>query len=250
MQRRWSHATRFVTGTLYIADYGSGRTIEVSSIQVTGSTSTGIGTVVDTGSYAVSSLGNTGVAVDWMGNIYVTDGYLGSDPSRIIKVTQTGVVSLLTPAGITFNSPQGVGVDAMGNIYVVDGGNNRIVEITAAGVASVLKVSDLTNPATLSTPFGVTLDPLGNLYIADSGNGRIVFVNVSGAPLTFPTSTGAGTTDTVDGPQTATVTNLGNQPLVFSPIQPTQRTSPATATIPIPAPLRPRCRPERCATSR
>jgi DNA-binding beta-propeller fold protein YncE len=204
------------SGTLYIADYGTGRTIEVSSIQVTGSTSTGIGTEVDTGSYTVSPLGNTGVAVDGMGNIYITDGYLGSDPSRIIKVTQAGVVSLLTPAGITFNSPQGVGVDAMGNIYVVDGGNNRIVEITAAGVASVLKASGLPNQATLSTPFGVTVDPLGNLYIADSGNGRIVFVNVSGAPLTFRTSTGAGTTDTVDGPQTATVTNLGNQPLVFS----------------------------------
>jgi len=205
------------SGTLYISDYGNGRTVEVSSIQVTGSTSTGIGTVIGTGSYTVSPEGNTGVAVDGRGNIYITDGYLNSDPSRIIKVTPAGVASLLTPGGITFNSPQGVSVDAMGNIYVVDGGNNRIVDITAAGVASVLKLSGLPGPSTtLSTPFGVTLDPSGNLYIADSGNGRIVFVNVSGASLTFPTPTGAGTTDTTDGPQTATVTNLGNQPLVFS----------------------------------
>jgi sugar lactone lactonase YvrE len=204
------------SGTLYISDYGSGRTIEVSSIQVTGSTSTGIGTVVGTGSYTVSSEGNTGVAVDSMGNIYIPDGYAGSDPSRIIKVTAAGVVSLLTPTGITFSRPEGVSVDAMGNIYVTDAGNNRIVKITTAGMASVLQVSGLPTPTTLGSPFGVTVDPSGNLYIADSGNGRIVFVNVSGVSLTFPTPTGAGTTDTTDGPQTATVTNLGNQPLVFS----------------------------------
>ncbi len=65
------------SGTLYIADYHSGRTVEVSSIQVTGSTSTGIGKVISTGSYTVSEEGNTGVAVDGMGNIYNTDGYLG-----------------------------------------------------------------------------------------------------------------------------------------------------------------------------
>ncbi len=204
------------SGTLYISDYGSGRTVEVSSIQVTGSTSTGIGTVVGTGSYITSSEGNTGVAVDSMGNIYIPDGYAGSDPSRIIKVTAAGVVSLLTPTGITFSRPEGVGADAMGNIYVADAGNNRIVKITAAGVASVLQVSGLPAPQTLGSPFGVTVDPLGNLYIPDSGNNRLLFINVSGAPLTFPTSTGVGTTDTADGPQTATVTNLGNQPLVFS----------------------------------
>jgi hypothetical protein len=204
------------SGTLYIAGYGNGRTVEVSSIQVTGSTATGIGTMIGTGSYTTSSEGNTGVAVDGMGSIYITDGYAGSDPSRVIKVSSAGVVSLLTPTGITFNRPEGVSADAMGNIYVADGGNNRIVKITAAGVASVLKVSGLPTPTTLGTPFGVTVDPFGNLYIPDSGNNRIAFVNVSGAPLMFPTATGAGTTDTTDGPQTATVTNLGNQPLVFS----------------------------------
>jgi sugar lactone lactonase YvrE len=203
------------SGTLYIADYGSGRTVEVSSIKVTGSTSTGIGTVVGTGSYTTSSEGNTGIAVDWMGNIYITDGYAGSDPSRVIKVTSAGVASLLTPTGITFSHPEGVGVDAMGNIYVADGGNNRIVKLTAAGVASVLKVSGLPAPATtLGSPFGVTVDPLGNLYIPDSGNNRILFVNVSGSALTYANTLQGQTSS--DSPKTATVTNLGNLPLVFS----------------------------------
>jgi uncharacterized protein (TIGR03437 family) len=199
-------------GNLYISDYGNGRIVEVSSLYVSGSTSTGLGTVIGTGSYTTSSTGITGVAVDSQGNVYIPDGYAGSDPSRVIKVTAAGVASLVTPTGITFGRPEGVSVDGMGNIYVADGGNNRIVEITTAGVASVLAINGLPSPTTLGSPFGVTVDPFGNLYIPDSGNNRALFVNVSGAALTFPT-TATGATSAA---QTATVTNLGNQPLVFS----------------------------------
>jgi sugar lactone lactonase YvrE len=199
-------------GNLYISDYTKGRVVEVSSLVVAGSTSTGLGTVIGTGSYTTSADGITGVAVDSMGNIYIPDGYAGADPSRIIKVTAAGVVSLLAPAGITFSHPRGVSVDGMGNIYVADGGNNRIVEITTAGVASVLAINGLPTPTTLGSPFGVTVDPSGNLYIPDSGNNRILFVNVSGSALAFP-STAKGATSPA---QTATVANLGNQPLGFS----------------------------------
>jgi sugar lactone lactonase YvrE len=199
-------------GNLYISDYENGRIVEVSNLLVAGSTSVGIGTVIGTGSYVTSTTGITGVAVDPMGNIYIPDGYAGTDPSRVIKVTAAGVVSLLTPTGITFSRPEGVTADSMGNIYVNDGGNNRIVEITTAGVASVVAIKGLPSPTTLSDPFGVTLDPYGNLYIPDSGNNRVLFVNVSGSALTFPT-TAQGATSAA---QTATVTNLGNLPLIFS----------------------------------
>jgi hypothetical protein len=199
-------------GNLYIADYSNGRVVEVSSLFVSGSTSVGIGKVIGTGSYSTTGYEITGVAVDSMGNIYIPDGYDGTDPSRVIKVTAAGVASLLTPTGITFSHPAGVSVDGMGNIYVADQGNNRIVEITTAGVASVLAIKG----PTPNSAFGVTVDPSGNLYIPDEGNSRVLFVNVSGAVLTFPTSTRQGTTDTTDGPLTATVTNLGNQPLIFS----------------------------------
>jgi uncharacterized protein (TIGR03437 family) len=199
-------------GNLYISDYTIGRVVEVSSLVVSGSASTGIGTVIGTGSYTTTAQGITGVAVDSMGNVYIPDGYSGVDPSRVIKVTAAGVASLLTPAGITFHSPEGVGVDGMGNIYIADAGNNRIVEITTAGVASVLAINGLPSPATLGLPFGVTVDPFGNLYIPDTENSRLLYVNVSGAALAFP-PTGILATS---GAETATVTNLGNQPLVFS----------------------------------
>ncbi len=199
-------------GNLYISDYTNGRVVEVSCLLVAGSTSRGIGTVIGTTGYTTSSLGITGVAVDPMGNIYIPDGYAGSDPGRVIKVTAAGAASLLTPTGITFSRTEGVTADGMGNLYVNDGGHNRIVEITTAGVPSVLAFNTLPTPATLGSPFGVTVDPFGNLYIPDSGNNRILFSNVSGSALTFPnTATGA-----TSAAKTATVTNLGNQSLVFS----------------------------------
>jgi sugar lactone lactonase YvrE len=216
------------SGALYIADFTNGRIVEVSAINVTGSTSTGIGTVINTGSYSFEGSTLTGLTVDSQGTIYAAARTQNN--SSIINVTASGVASAVAiPNNITpaINNPQGVTADAMGNIYIVDSvvtsipnsdtatTNSRIVKITTAGVASVLSLS---GPASslASSVFGVTVDPFGNLYIPDWNNSRLVFVNVSGAPLTFPTPTGAGTTDTADGPQTATVTNLGNQPLTFS----------------------------------
>jgi sugar lactone lactonase YvrE len=205
-------------GNLYIADFTNGQIIEVSSLFVSGSTSTGLGTVIPAGGYSFTGSTLTGLTIDSQGNIYAASRTQNN--SSIIKVTASGVASeLAIPNNITpaLSNPQGVAADAMGNIYIVDTNNNRIVKLTTAGVASVLKLSGLPSPSSLgSLLFGVTVDPSGNLYIPDWTNSRLVFVNVSGAPLTFPTPTGAGTTDTVDGPQTATVTNLGNQPLVFS----------------------------------
>jgi sugar lactone lactonase YvrE len=206
------------SGTLYIADFTNGQILEVSSLIVTGSTSSGIGTVIPIGSFSFTGSTLTGLTIDSQGNIYAAARTQNN--SSIIKVTASGVASALAiPENITpaIADPQGVTADAMGNIYIVDTNNNRIVKITAAGVASVISLSGLSSPSTLgSLLFGVTVDPVGNLYIPDWTNNRIVFVNVSGAPLTFPTSTGTGTTDTVDGSRTATVTNLGSQPLVFS----------------------------------
>jgi sugar lactone lactonase YvrE len=200
-------------GNLYIADYSpTARIVRVSSLIVSGSTSTGVGTVVNTGSYTFSGNSITGVAVAPNGTVYIAART--SNTSHVVQVTAGGVASLLTPTGLTLSDPQGAFVDSMGNLYVEDSGNSRIVRITTAGVASAVSVTGLTTPATLSSGFGVTTDAFGNLYIPDWTNNRIVFVNVSGAALTFA-STNEGLTST-DSPKTATVTNLGNQALVFS----------------------------------
>jgi len=202
-------------GNLYIADFTTGRVVEVSSLVVAGSTSSGNATVINTGSFSFTGSTLTGATVDSQGTIYTAAR--SQNNSGIIKVTASGVASALSFPGITpaINDPQGVSVDGMGNVYVVDTGNSRIVKLTTAGVASVLSINGLPGPSTLgSFLFGTTVDASGNLYICDWTNNRIVFVNVSGAVLTFA-STNVGSTSS-DSPKTSTVTNLGNQPLVFS----------------------------------
>jgi hypothetical protein len=204
-------------GNLYIADYSAtartyARIVKVSTLTVSGSISSGLGEVINTGSYTFLNGSLTGVAVAPNGTIYIAARTANS--SHIVQVTAAGVASELTPTGFTFSDPQGAFVDGMGNLYVEDSGNSRVVRITTAGVASALSVTGLTNPSTLAAGFGVTVDALGNLYIPDWTNNRIVFVNISGAALTF-TSTKQGFTST-DSPKTATVSNLGDQALVFS----------------------------------
>ena len=204
-----------LAGNLYIADYGNGRGIKVTTLVVAGSTSSGLGTVVGTGSYSFAGSSLTGMTVDSQGNIYFAAETQNN--SSIIKVTPSGAASALPTPGLTpaISDPQGVAVDAMGNIYIVDTANSRIVKITNAGLVSAFSISGLTSPTTLSSSiFGVTVDPSGNLYIPDWTNNRLVFVNVSGAALKFA-STNTGSTSS-DSPKTATVTNLGDQPLVFS----------------------------------
>lgn len=200
-------------GNLYIADLvPNSRIVKISSLAVAGSTSSGLGEVINTGSYSFVDGSITGVGVSSNGTVYIAGRT--SNQSNVVQVTSAGVASLLNASGVTFSNPQGAFVDAMGNVYIEDSGNSRIVKITTAGVASVVAIQGLTSPATLASGYGVTTDASGNLYIPDWTNNRIVFVSVSGASLAFA-STNVGSTSS-DSPQVATVTNLGNQPLLLS----------------------------------
>jgi sugar lactone lactonase YvrE len=198
---------------LYIADSMDDRIVEV--------TPAGVWSVLGTGSYTLGSV--QGVAVDAAGNVYIAD----ADNNRIVKVTAQGVASLVVTAGLTLSEPLGVGLDGMGNLYIVDSGNNRIVEVTLAGVTSVLQTPGLVTGLSFIL-YGVTIDTFGNVLIPDFYNNRLVEVNVTGASLTFP-NTALGSTSNA---QTATVTNIGDLPLVFalSPAYPTDYSEPSGAT--------------------
>jgi len=117
------------------------RVVRVSGIVVAGSTSSGNGTVVRTGSYTLGQ-SNDGVAVNSKGTLYLSD----SSNNRIIQVTAAGAASLLTTTGITFNGPYGISIDSMDNLYVADRYNARIVFVTSAGVASVVAFNGLSSP--------------------------------------------------------------------------------------------------------
>jgi sugar lactone lactonase YvrE len=198
-------------GNLYIADFTNGRIVEVSSLVVAGSTSSGVGTVIGTGSYsfAVSTL--TGLAVDSQRTIYAAARTQNN--SSIVKITAAGIASIVNTGGLTLDHPQGVFADGTGNLYIEDAGNSRIVKVSPAGIATVVSIAGLTNPSTLGLlDFGVTVDPSGKLYILDWNNNRIVEVNTATPPSLSFAQTNVGSTSAA---QMVTLWNNGNANLSF-----------------------------------
>jgi sugar lactone lactonase YvrE len=146
---------------------------------------------------SASLSGPNGVVVDQSGNLFIAD--LGN--LRIRKVTSTGIITTVAGNGTygysgdggpassaALRSPTGVAVDAGGNLFIADTGNNRIREVTSAGIITTVAgngsgaFSGDGGPATLAglDPAGVTVDAGGNLFIADAGNNRIRKVTPAG----------------------------------------------------------------------
>jgi serine/threonine protein kinase, bacterial len=66
------------------------------------------------------------VAVDTVGNVYVTD----RDNNRVVELAAGSTTQTVLPfTGL--NTPWGVAVDAAGNLYVTDTKNNRVVKLPA-----------------------------------------------------------------------------------------------------------------------
>ncbi len=172
-------------GNLYIADFFNGRIRRVSPAGVI-TTVAGGGTSLDEGVPATSARLSIpeSVAVDAMGNLYITDtGY-----HRVRKVTPGGLITtvagngtegfsgdngLATSAQLHF--PSGVVVDAAGNLLISDTGNSRIRRVTPAGMITTSAgngtpgTSGDNGPATsaqLLIPESLAIDATGDLYIA------------------------------------------------------------------------------------
>jgi prepilin-type N-terminal cleavage/methylation domain-containing protein len=176
-------------GNLYVADLDSDtiRKITPSAVVTTfAGTCNASGSTNGTG-LAARFNGPYNIAIDSSGNLYVAD----SGNNMIRKITSSGVVTTLAGSGTAgyadgtgsaaqFSSPAGVAVDATGNVYVADTGNNRIREITPAGVVSTLAGSGTSGSnngtgtaARFNFPNGIAVSASGVVYIADTGNNLI-----------------------------------------------------------------------------
>ena len=187
-------------GNLFISDTGNSviRKVDTNGIITTiaGNYVNGPGYSGD-GSTATNASLNypVGMAVDWLGNLYIAD----ATNNVIRKVGTNGIITTLAGnAAHTFNfagdggaatnafltSPWGVTFDNSGNLYIADSGNSVIRKVDTNGIIHTVAGNHalgggysgdggVATNAGLNFPTGVGLNSVGNLYVADLGNNVI-----------------------------------------------------------------------------
>ena len=165
----------------------------------------------------------SGIAVDWKGNIYVSDAAW----NVVRRIRPDGLVTTYAGNGFIgfsgdngpavsakLQAPAGLACDAIGNLYIADAANKIVRKVdtfgvitTIAGVAppTAVGVSATGGPALsvrLGSVQGLAFDAAGNLYIAN-GNDRVWKLNATGTTISlFAGGIGGGYTGT-GGPATA-----------------------------------------------
>ena len=109
-----------------------------------------------------------------------------------------------TGTGAHFASPVGAGVLPNGDYVVADRDNNRVRQVTTAGVVTTLAgngvatTNDGSNPlgASFSAPQAIAVDAAGDVFVSDTGDHRIRRILANG---TVETVAGNGTAGFQDG---------------------------------------------------
>jgi sugar lactone lactonase YvrE len=199
---------------------------------------TGVPGQLGDGGPALSAELNTpnGVAVDSLGDVYIAD----SNNERVVKVNTSGIVTTVAgngsccyggdggPAAIAqLYYPTSVAVDGAGNLYIADLYNQRIREVSPAGIIMTMAGNgtggyagdgSAATDAKLNYPYGVAVDASANVYIADSSNNRVRMVSASGIITTvagngaccFSGDGGAATSSELDSPAGVAVDAAGD----------------------------------------
>jgi sugar lactone lactonase YvrE len=200
---------------VYVADQGNNliRMITASAVVTT---LAGTGQLGNANGVAASASFSSpfGVAVDDLGNVFVSD----QGNQQIREISALGTVSSLAGSGAvgskngtateaSFWFPSGLAIDALGNLYVADYSNNMIRIVNSSSqIVSTLAGTGQTGSANTGTstgrssfgfPVGIAVDASGNLYVADRDNSVIWMINPSG---TVTNLAGSGQMGFANGP--------------------------------------------------
>ncbi len=139
--------------------------------------------------------GAEGVAVDAVGNVYISDNI----DHRVRKVSPAGVITTVAGNGhagfkgdggpaaeALLRNPYGLAVDAAGSLYIADLGNGRVRRITPDGKIRTIFGDP---PAVKIEPRNIALDREGAIYISDFGDHRVYRVTADGR-VSLVTGTG------------------------------------------------------------
>jgi sugar lactone lactonase YvrE len=205
-----------VNGMAYVAEMNNHRVRQL--VLSTGAVTTlaGSGTATSTNGVGTAATFSSPryVALDGLGNLYVTD--CGTHRIRkVVLATQavtfvagTGAAGAVNGvgSGASFNAPHGIACDANGNAYVVDSSNNLIRKIVLSS-ATVTTLAGSTTPsaangvgaaAGFSYPVNIIVDSSGALlFVADYSNQLIRQIVI--ATQTVTTLAGSGTPGAANG---------------------------------------------------
>lgn len=217
-----------LAGNLYIADAGHNL---VRRVDVAGTISTVAGTGIsgysgDNGPATLAKLSSPGgVAVDDLGNLYISDCY----NHRIRKINSAGVISTVAGIGTVgfngdnipatsaeLNNPQEIAVDGSGNIYISDALNNRVRLVRASGIITTFAGNGTpgysgdggaATDAKISRPYGIAIDKNGDILFTEWGNSIVRKVSTSGVIATVA-GTGHFGYSGDSGPATSAALNI------------------------------------------
>ncbi len=207
-------------GNMYVADYDNNviRKIDTAGNVSTyaGIPSVGVGGYVDGPASSARFNKPYDIAIDAVGNLFVTDETNG----RIRKIDTSGNVTTIAGQGLGNGVIDGNGtsaslgfsgsivVDNAGNIYFTDNkssfvdGKLRKID-TSGNVTTIAGVNNgnyndgQANTVTISQPYGIELDGNGNLYFTEVDRNRIRRLNLATNAVT--TLAGSGTAGSLDG---------------------------------------------------
>lgn len=182
-------------GEIFIADTGNQRVRKIGTdgiiTTVAGSGSAGFSG--DHGPAVSAQLSSpSGVAVDAVGNLYISD----TGNHRVRKVTPAGTITTAAGNGVAgwagdggqataaeLSSPDGLAIDSAANLYIADPATGTVRKVWADGIISTAAGTGQSvfptigggpyDPAAIAYPVAVALDADGSLFIADTADQRI-----------------------------------------------------------------------------